>query len=195
MKAEAGVNTEDGYRLFDCRVCGTVPKEPVATPCGHICCYDCFEQATGSRRAAMQCPACGTRFEGRRLTLIYTGHNDASRDRTLLDRSERRGRPSPLRRFIAGGIDVQILAACALILAASLCCVLINAVTVPVLQNFTEKTPFDGTLDGPLVGILADAFIEEVGTKFGELLGGSLLFLGAALFLCWKRPRDGDARM
>ena len=62
---------EDKKSLFICDICINEPSEPMATPCGHVFCWQCIYDWLNQPTAAKICPRCHNAISLDKLITLY----------------------------------------------------------------------------------------------------------------------------
>ena len=71
--ATATAPRQGGAESKLCSACGQKPVSPFEAPCGHICCYRCWQRLRNTTSTPPRCPAagCGTPFRNSQLLKRY----------------------------------------------------------------------------------------------------------------------------
>lgn len=64
---------------LNCIICFGFPKLPVATPCGHVFCWDCLKSWV-SNKPIIECPVCKNGFEMNKVIKLFVGNEFKEND-------------------------------------------------------------------------------------------------------------------
>lgn len=64
---------------MNCIICFGFPVLPVATPCGHIFCWDCLKSWLANK-PIIECPVCKNGFEMSKVIKLHAGNDSKAND-------------------------------------------------------------------------------------------------------------------
>ncbi len=89
------VKAEDLHNHFECKICLEIPKEPIATLCGHLYCWTCiYEWAKSKQSQSIPCPSCNSEVVIDKVIPLYTSaENHGKREKNIPKRPQPEANP------------------------------------------------------------------------------------------------------
>jgi hypothetical protein len=83
------------HNHFECKICLEIPKEPIATLCGHLYCWPCiYDWAKSKQSEKIPCPSCNSEVLIDKVIPLYTSaENHSKRDKSIPRRPQPEANP------------------------------------------------------------------------------------------------------